>query len=234
MNLQENIHRIKTVMGLNEQKAPAKPAAKTAAAPQSNDNTQIFVEALTHAANNMLAYVSQAKPGFIGIIKNTKGESKITAKSESFGAYTATHEMDVTFFEVSKSPKSKEDIVSFDLATKNTNGEFSYEELSFATALQQYNEKSLSIVRSGVNTYPAQGAGSLLVSLMRMKLSMEQAMNLMKSVVPDIGVAIMTDLTQLEYNGTSPTEKDKYKALITQMTPLVSGGQQPQQTTQPK
>jgi hypothetical protein len=228
MNLQENIHRIKTVMGLNEQKAPAKPAAKTApAASQSADNSQLFVEALTHAANNMLAYVSQVKPGFIGVIKNSRGETKITSKQESYGPLAATHEMEVRFNEVTKTPTSKEDIALFDLTLKNANGEFSYEELTFANALQQYNQKTLTVARTGMTTYSSLGPGSLLITLMRMKLSMEQAMNLMKTVVPDIGVAIMTDLTQLEYNGVSAAEKQKYQGLITQLTPLVSGGQQP-------
>lgn len=221
MNLQENIHRIKEVMGINEQKAPAKA--------QPSDNTQLFVEALTHGANNMLAYVSQTKPGYIGVIINSRGESKITTKQESFGAFAATHEMDVTFYEVSKNPTSKEEIISFDLVLYKGNKEFDYQELTFASALELYNQKLLSVVRSGVQNFPSQGAGTLLVTLMRMKLSMEQAMNLMRTVVPDIGVAIMTDLTQMEYNGVSPEEKDKYKDLITRMTPLVSGGQQTKQ-----
>jgi hypothetical protein len=62
---------------------------------------------------------------------------------------------------------------------------------------------------------------------------MEQAMNLMKNVVPDIGVGIIGNLTKLEYESQSAQEKQKYQKLITKMTPLVSGGQQPQQT-QPK
>ena len=232
MNLQENISRIKSVMGLNEQvqpKAPVKTVAKPATAPQSNNNEQIFIEALSYGAKNNLVYVSQVKPGFIGVIMNMRGESKITTKAESYGAYTATHEMDVRFYQVTKVPTSREDIVSFDLIAKNANGEFSNEELSFATAFQQFNQKTLTIGRSTVSSYPSQGPGLLLTSLMRMKLSMEQAINLMKTVVPDIGSAIMTDLTQLEYNGVSVEEKNKYRALIAQMTPFVNGGQQVQQ-----
>ena len=232
MNLQENIHRIKEVMGINEQKAPAKPAPQQAAAPKAdNNNTAIFVEALTQAANGMLAYASQAKPGFIGVIMDSGGQSKITTKEDRYGAYVSTHSMQVIFYEVTKNPTSKEDIVTFDLVAYNEKKEYNYGvDLNFQTALQLYNQQLLTIGRSGAQQYNGLGPAQLLLTLIRMKFTIEQAVNLMKNVVPDIGVGIIANLTKSEYESQSAQEKQKYQNLITKMTPLVSGGQQPQQT----
>ena len=243
MNLQENIHRIKAVMGLNEQKAPAKPAAaapQQAAAPKADNNTAAFVEALTQGANGMMAFASKAKPGYIGIIMDSGGQSKITTKEDRGGAYVSTHSMQVVYHQVTKAASSQEMAILFDLIALNQNKEYSYGvDLNFQTALQLYNQQLLTVGRSGVQTYNSAGPGTLLLTLMRMKFTLEQAMNLMKSVAPDIGVGIISDLTQLEYESQSAQEKQKYQGIIAKVTPLVSGAQQPaaqgqQQTQQPK
>ena len=244
---------------INEQKVPAAPQKgapqQTPTKPQANNNStsnnetnkSLLQEALTYASKNIFVYASKFKSGYIASIRNDYNGASPTMREGSLLKplnYNAssnkpgTHDLNVTFTQVSKENKTNSNSVRFVLNVLQSNGELMVDKpITFQEVLGLFNNGSVVIQRleetNGVNQF-YNGPGYFLYELnWSAGLTTEQGFQLLKRVVPDIGVAVINDLVRLEYQADDRERKNYFQTALKTVQNIMGQQQQQQQQQQP-
>lgn len=262
VRLTESQLRLMISKVIQEQKTPA---ASQKAKPQQNPakpqinyndnnpvgntdaNKSLLQEAFTYASNDIFAYVSKLKPGYIVFIFDRMGSyttqkpgSLLNAKPESYGpGMFGSHEINLRFVKVSKEKTNDTSTIRFNLNVytkpyvQGQGGQFIENSISFKDALNYLNNGSIEIQQAKENKGGmSEGPGSLLYMLnWAAGLKTEQGFQLLRRAVPDIGGALINDLVSMEYQADTREQKNYLQAAMKTIENMM--GQQQQQQQQP-
>ena len=215
------------------------------------ENRLLLQEALKYASQNIFAYASEYKPGFIACIfkRNTqfttlKKGSLLDAMPETYGAgIFGSHQFDLTLTQVSKSKGANKTSIQFNInvladgyQVGGTGGvQYIPNSITWKEAYDLFSKKRVGIqiakVYSGTNR---EGVGSILYQLMvGAGVTAEQGYQLLARAVPDIGGQLIDDLVSMEYWAGTREEKYYLQKAMDSIQKLIGQQQQQQQQQQP-